>query len=83
MANKAKYKIGQLVAFSGGNGVIGSVLTKKEGFSYGVDGQDDFVEEANITQAYRPVKAAAPRQPKAKKAGKRKPQQEQSAASAE
>jgi hypothetical protein len=56
---RAKHKIDQMVQFTN-NGtadhdVINSVISKKDGFYYGLSKQDEPIAESDIIAAYRPV----------------------------
>lgn len=59
---RAKYKLGTLVQFASsgtqgnGHGMVTAVITRTTGFQYEVDEiKEQFLEESEITAAFRPV----------------------------
>lgn len=63
---RAKYKLEQMVQFTNNGAadhdVINAVISKKDGYYYGLTKQDDSIAETDVLAAYRPV---ATRKPKA------------------
>lgn len=53
---KAKYKIGMMVSVDGRFGIVDSVVTKTDGFRYGLADEMDTYAEEDINAAYREVK---------------------------
>ena len=74
---KPKFKVGTLVKVEKDRGSeiqsyygeITAILTGKDGFSYHIN-NDNFIDEADILQAYAPIAKPRTRKPRAKKQAK-------------